>query len=360
MKFKSFKEYVNGKGKLVKPREEVKADYHDKIPKAPEGHKAPYVGGKGIKVKGDQGLGDVGDKNMVWEPDTEVPSSKKKIVDVLDEQVAAQLASHTGTGKAAQLDKQIYAKYPKGSTVDGATAKLIFKMYKDAGLDEMDAPPVGSDDKFVIEQRSIGHGHSADSAFKDMVHAKIMSVMLREKHKSSTHIIHQVASDLEEEPEDIKELLEKHFPRVLEMLKQHDVDRSRLDHDSGMRQDDPHDSRHDYDHEDKQKAGSWDAGVDESAFGKYVESKDAFKMMQDHPGKSCKKAHKGKTHEEWKKSKKSDKDDKEESKDDKEESKDDKKESKFDMMKDHPFKSCNSVHKNKTHEEWKKSKKSDD
>jgi len=94
-------------------------------------------------------------------------------------------------------------------------------------------------------------------------------------------------------------------------------------------------------------------------------------MMQDHPGKSCKKAHPGKTHEEWKKSKKSDKeeskdDDKEESKDDKKESKDDKKESKdkgkskFDMMKDHPFKSCNSVHKNKTHEEWKKSKKSDD
>ena len=87
MKFKSFKEYVDSKGKLVKPREEVKADYHDKIPKAPKGHKAPYVG-NGIKVKGDQGLGDVGDKNMVWEPDTEVPSSKKKIVNVLDEGLA--------------------------------------------------------------------------------------------------------------------------------------------------------------------------------------------------------------------------------------------------------------------------------
>ena len=137
------------------------------------------------------------------------------------------------------------------------------------------------------------------------------------------------------------------------MLKQHDVDKGHHDYD---------------DDEMKQKAGGWDAGVDESTFGKYVESKDAFKMMQDHPGKSCKKAHPGKTHEEWKKSDKEEskddkeesKDDKKESKDDKKESKDDKKESKFDMMKDHPFKSCNSVHKNKTHEEWKKSKKSDD
>ena len=388
MKFKSFKEYVDRKGKLVKPREELKADYHDSIPKAPKGHKAPYVG-KGIKVKGDQGLGDVGDKNMVWEPDTEVPSSKKKIVDVLDEQAKslgstdnyfAQLSqggknpAPDGSGRTLirtqrqqnekglhdsnQLDKQIYAKHPKGSEVDKATADQIIQMYKDAGLDDMDAPLVNSKHAkgmFAIEQKSVGHGHSADPKFGDMVNAKIMSIMHSPeyKHKSSKEILHQVASDLEVEREDIEELLDEHFPKIVEMLKKHDIDQG-----SGSprwhRHDDDYD--HDHDHEDEQKAGSWDAGVDESAFGKYVESKDAFKMMQDHPGKSCKKAHPGKTHEEWKKSKKSDK---EESKDDKEESKD-KGKSKFDMMKDHPFKSCNSVHKNKTHEEWKKSKKSDD
>jgi len=338
MKFKSFKEYVDRKGKLVKPREEVKADYHDSIPKSPEGQKAPYVA-KGIKVKGDQGLGDVGDKDMIWEPDTEVPSSKKKIVNVLDEAALS----------ADQLDKQIYAKHPKGSKVDKATADQIIQMYKNSGLDTLDAPPTGPDAEgmYVIEQKSVGFGHSADPKFGDMIHAKIMSVMHSQeyKHKSSRDILYQVASELEEEIDNIKKLLKERFPRIVKMLKQHDIDQG-----------------HDYDDHEAQRrrqdAGLERAGVDESAFGKYVESKDAFKMMQDHPGKSCKKAHKGKTHEEWKKSKKSDK---EESKDDdKKESKDDNGKSKFDMMKDHPFRSCKKAHPGKGHEEWMKSKKSDD
>ena len=162
-----------------------------------------------------------------------------------------------------------------------------------------------------------------------------------QRNKMGSHVVNVISSELEEEPEEIRELILKHFPDLAEELgikeEEDDFDYER----HSPRSDD--ELAH-----ARQSAGGWDDGVDESAFGKYVESKDAFKMMQDHPGKSCKKAHPGKTHEEWKKSKKSDK---EESKDDKEESKDDNKKSKFDMMKDHPFKSCNSVHKNKTHED---------
>jgi hypothetical protein len=55
------------------------------------------------------------------------------------------------------MQKQIYAKYPKGSKVDKATVNQIIKMYKNAGLDPLDAP-VGhvqpdADGMYVIEHQ---------------------------------------------------------------------------------------------------------------------------------------------------------------------------------------------------------------
>ena len=55
------------------------------------------------------------------------------------------------------MQKQIYAKYPRGSKVDKATMNQIIKMYKNAGLDPLDAP-VGhvqpdADGMYVIEHQ---------------------------------------------------------------------------------------------------------------------------------------------------------------------------------------------------------------
>ena len=55
------------------------------------------------------------------------------------------------------MQKQIYAKYPKGSKVDKATMNQIIKTYKNAGLDPLDAP-VGhvqpdADGMYVIEHQ---------------------------------------------------------------------------------------------------------------------------------------------------------------------------------------------------------------
>jgi hypothetical protein len=66
------KEYVDEKGKVVeKAKTDILADYKGTTPKAPEGKGAnPYVGEE-IKTKKDQALGDLGDKDLVYKPDTQ-------------------------------------------------------------------------------------------------------------------------------------------------------------------------------------------------------------------------------------------------------------------------------------------------
>ena len=83
-KMKGLKEYLDEKGKIVEPKVELVADYKGPNPVSPDqgdSKAKPYkaVTGNESSAKGECGLGDKGDKNLIYEPDTKVEGKNTAI-----------------------------------------------------------------------------------------------------------------------------------------------------------------------------------------------------------------------------------------------------------------------------------------
>jgi hypothetical protein len=90
------KEYMDDKGKVLeRGREDVKGEYKGKTPNCPPGSNSkPYIS-SAIKP-GEKGLGEVGDKELVYEPDTEKsPKIKTKTEGFLNKTKGMSLSEFT-------------------------------------------------------------------------------------------------------------------------------------------------------------------------------------------------------------------------------------------------------------------------
>ena len=65
---------------------------------------------------------------------------QKKLVNTLNEVSVKAQNIMVSKEIGVKLTNDILEKYPEGSNVDKATANKILKMYKDIGLDNLDAP----------------------------------------------------------------------------------------------------------------------------------------------------------------------------------------------------------------------------
>ena len=90
------KEYMDEKGKVLeRGREDIKGEYKSKVPACPPGgNSKPYVG-SAIKP-GEKGLGELGDKDFVYEPDTKnSPKIKTKTEGFLDKTKGMSISEFT-------------------------------------------------------------------------------------------------------------------------------------------------------------------------------------------------------------------------------------------------------------------------
>jgi hypothetical protein len=92
----ALKEYVNEKGKVLeKGREDIKGDYKYKNPKSPEGSDYPYVADdQKIKV-GEKGLGELGEKEFEYNPDTKNAKKVTKTENFLNKTKGMSLSEFT-------------------------------------------------------------------------------------------------------------------------------------------------------------------------------------------------------------------------------------------------------------------------
>lgn len=113
------KEYVDNKGKVrEKGKEDIKADYDGPQVAAPKGGK-PYIG-KSIKA-GDKALGDLGDKDAKYEPNTEKAAKVTKTEGFLNKTKSMSLAEFTkymleecGCGQVSGDDLPYVTAYSTG------------------------------------------------------------------------------------------------------------------------------------------------------------------------------------------------------------------------------------------------------
>jgi hypothetical protein len=119
------KEYVDDKGKLIdSPKDDIKADYKGPDPKFPENSKSPYKAANSDvdspTVKADKdGLGNMGDKKLIYEPDTNVIKSKtnefiQKTKDMSLSEFTKYMLDECGCGSVSDEDLPYVTSYATG------------------------------------------------------------------------------------------------------------------------------------------------------------------------------------------------------------------------------------------------------